>query len=1292
MPVDLADLEWLLGLDKPSKKQRKQEVTMKLPPPAPVNSRPVPKESTPSNYDRGDPRSPITWAEEVLLKSLPRGLAKGVTGIIDILDDPILGLPGKVVANPAWAAQDLAELMKDPKSANKTMQFPVTTASQAALDPVLGPEEEWADKSLRLTKRGAQLAGELAIPVGPIAKGKAVAHAAETLAGAATGVASGEIAAQTLGEDARPLGELVGTVPGVAGAAVATSRITRKSPKLETNAEKAAKELFPEATITSGYRGPSHPLSKKNPTSYHATTEKAVDMLPVKGMTFAEAKQRFRNAGYNVLPDSRNEVGKGRSRYATGDHWHFVIEPANGHIAPDGIPGNQSVRPMAPEEIARIMDDPEAAGLAPDESVASGSLRVGDEVADDAGEISDAAHMRMLEDNYWMARTLNDHARMGNPAVFRNYDTLKQTMEDQLNAIRAAIREGVPEGELAWMRDTAKVLENTLIRLGEGPSIPRTSAADKVVGQGEIRQPDNDPVKADLWSFLKRLFKDERGAVGYGDEPPYGGGRQPPEPPETPVDPKYAGSINLNRMAINDDAKEYLRAMAKDFDVSIQTHDETKTAASQLIDQHGIDGILKMEQMRPEDVPAYNNAVRAINASAISRFTKLAKDSTDPEKLTPLLELQLEDARLLALAAADKADGVSGLAGRILEAQKIVVGNDATTKGINKLIREMANNNLDTLDIAKLVAAHPEKAADILRDSLKPKAEDFLMSLWYNWKLSGLTTQAANTLGTATHILAEEVAGALTQPPGMTAARAYGLYAGLKQAVTRSILHEGKKRSPVGVAFKLGTPLDLKSRVEMGRIWVGPGIKGKLGVLEVPTRTLAAVDEFWRNVATSAQLYGDAWMTAAKEGLTGEDFANRVIELTDNPTREMTDRAIEWGKRARFADKPSGLTQALANARHVKDKTNKGERALSVLVRSILPFTWTLDRLTATAVRYSPLGMAERVTREGIAKGGADRRKAIARMIMGTTLVAGVWMAAVEDGTFTGQGPGDYRKRYEKEAAGWRQHAIKIGEHYYSVRTLQPFSTILATTATAVEQWYEDGNDKSFMDKIVRVGKRSIGALLSGAWTDSLTNFYKTTDPGSNSAFANWVGSFFDPTPNIVRQFNQAYIDPAERDTTGSGSFTDRVGGRIASGIPGLSKTLPQKHDVYGRPKTREGALGPDVASPLKVTSADQKKIIQELQRLSGNRKSALVGPPQRKIGDRYLHAKEYQKYQALSGTFFMQGMKDALFETDYATASDAEKREIVKKVLSNARKDAREFLGISAVDKQTMDWLKGLK
>lgn len=84
------------------------------------------------------------------------------------------------------------------------------------------------------------------------------------------------------------------------------------------------KALFPKANVTSTYRPSDHPLSKANPRSWHTKSHAAVDVAPIKGMTFEQYVKGVEDAGYTVL-EAKNEVGSGRSAHATGDHWHIVL-------------------------------------------------------------------------------------------------------------------------------------------------------------------------------------------------------------------------------------------------------------------------------------------------------------------------------------------------------------------------------------------------------------------------------------------------------------------------------------------------------------------------------------------------------------------------------------------------------------------------------------------------------------------------------------------------------------------------------------------------------------------------------------------------------------------------------------------------------------------------------------------------------------------------------------------------------------------------------------------------------
>lgn len=90
------------------------------------------------------------------------------------------------------------------------------------------------------------------------------------------------------------------------------------------NGVAAVQAVYPNARVTSGYRAADHPLSKANPRSWHTNSHAAVDVAPIRGMSFDDYVQGYRDAGYTII-EAKDEVGAGRSRHATGDHWHVVL-------------------------------------------------------------------------------------------------------------------------------------------------------------------------------------------------------------------------------------------------------------------------------------------------------------------------------------------------------------------------------------------------------------------------------------------------------------------------------------------------------------------------------------------------------------------------------------------------------------------------------------------------------------------------------------------------------------------------------------------------------------------------------------------------------------------------------------------------------------------------------------------------------------------------------------------------------------------------------------------------------
>lgn len=113
------------------------------------------------------------------------------------------------------------------------------------------------------------------------------------------------------------------------------------------------RKVFPGIASNSTYRPPNHPLSQKNPTSYHTTTHGAIDVSPIPGVSFEAYLQAYKNQGYHII-EARDEV-KNPSKNATGPHWHVVLGLPNTEDAP--APGPDDFNFDRDYEIIEAKDD-----------------------------------------------------------------------------------------------------------------------------------------------------------------------------------------------------------------------------------------------------------------------------------------------------------------------------------------------------------------------------------------------------------------------------------------------------------------------------------------------------------------------------------------------------------------------------------------------------------------------------------------------------------------------------------------------------------------------------------------------------------------------------------------------------------------------------------------------------------------------------------------------------------------------------------------------------------------------
>lgn len=746
-----------------------------------------------------------------------------------------------------------------------------------------------------------------------------------------------------------------------------------------------------------------------------------------------------------------------------------------------------------------------------------------------------------------------------------------------------------------------------------------------------------------------------------------------------------AGNINLENLSSTKDISRLLEETSKGIDKTTVTHEEIKNLADDLglTPSRLIKGSLHL-------TPEKALAARQVLVRSAERVLDLSKKVITNGSFAD--EANLAQALATHAAVQERVSAMTAEAGRVLNSFKIAAARSSEAGDLIKFMAERTGNDLfkkpeNVKQIAKMLtenADNPKAVNRIAKDVFKPKAEDYIFSVWYNMLLSAPPTHTANFVGTMLNFgmdLVEHAGASLIGQVKRLNPEAERVMA--REVLARiygatKALVDGDTWKNTGKSFmtgETGNVPNAKSGESFHLV-----MPGALKVLETPTRSLAAADEWWRNVIQLSNLYGLAVRKAGKEGLTGQSMWSRVNELVENPTSEMYEATADYSKVLQFLDKPSPLAEMIMKGHIRSPKDTIPTRIVRSGIRVVLPFIRTPDALIRTAVRRAgPLGLIEREFGKGWEKKGAARDVVISRMALGSGLAAYIAMKTM-DGEITGSGPSDPKKKQEWLATH-QENSIKIGDTWYSYAGLEPISINFAAVSSLTEKYMnEEESDESFAEKSAEA-VYNVGTVLNdNAYTSTIGDFFQMTsgsDDQRKAAFSNFMAGIASSvtTPAIVRKYTQTYDDTAKRDTRGDGSLGDRVEGRIKSGWPGESNELPQRHDVYGRPMEREGYTGPDALSRSETKKEETDPTIKELQRLGEVSSKPVVGAPGTRIGDRKLTAEEFQEYQRLSGTWIVEDVKQEMSDPSWNDLTDDEKIEIIKDIVKSARKDARDEL-----------------
>lgn len=595
-------------------------------------------------------------------------------------------------------------------------------------------------------------------------------------------------------------------------------------------------------------------------------------------------------------------------------------------------------------------------------------------------------------------------------------------------------------------------------------------------------------------------------------------------------------------------------------------------------------------------------------------------------------------------------------------------------------------------------------AAAMVRQSLKPYWWQYILSFRHAAMLSGLGTHAKNAVDNANMILRELEETALAMPlnqlrklirvsgkeveQGVTAPELMGRSYGLMRA-----LLDGQTYMKAAQAFKAGHgSSQISSKVEMQ--------DARIPILSGVSDALYAADIFFRSFHDNANLHALGVRQASSEGFSGTRALEEGSAKAANPDAELLNAVKQKTNEALLVDSPSGLSSWVEPGKSIRPNMSGGEQVKAFVMNLMFPFFRVTDRLLFQAIRRSPLSILDKNTRADFMAGGARRDIAIARTAYGSALMYYYWQMAGEDGTNTGEGPKDYKKRLALEAGGWKPNAVKEGDSYFdatavnmSMNPLDTQNAIAANVASIREAWERGADADDVAVQIGAAAKALLSIISSQSYAENLAQYIAPQTARSESevdtAWANFAGGLASSfVPAAVRQVNQQLVDPYKRDTRGDKSFTDRVAGRVKSGIPGLSDDLPQKYDVYGDPSMQNrSTFGMDNYSNIK-----QDQVSQEVQKVEREFKSPVVSPAPASFkyeGETIkLDAAQQQEWQRLKGWYFRDFMSQTVTDPKWKNYTLEQKRDIIKKASTAANKWAKRDM----IPQLGLDELEGVE
>jgi len=747
--------------------------------------------------------------------------------------------------------------------------------------------------------------------------------------------------------------------------------------------------------------------------------------------------------------------------------------------------------------------------------------------------------------------------------------------------------------------------------------------------------------------------------------------------------PEKAININFNRIESADDVKKVLAKTAKVYEAEIQTARRGKVSNTQTQRLAGLLNLSPEQLLTRRKGQAFNAeeavAARKLLISSGETLLDMSKKIATGEA-TDIDKFQFQKMFATHYAIQAQVSGMTAEAGRALQSFKIMArSTEGKLKQMKALMEQMKKGPATPEELAEMVSKldTAEGLNKFVKEANKATAFDMVIEAWINGLLCGPQTHAVNSLSNSLvalwqmpeRLLASGISKTLPGNQEVFAGEAlnqmYGLIEGFKdgmRAFSKTMI--------------TGEPSDTLSKLEMRKFRAITGAnvgfdEGGIAATAVdllgegvrmPGRLLMAEDEFFKGIGYRMELRARAFRQAKAEGLQGEDMAKRMQDIINEP--------------------PDDIQLAAVNAMHyqtfTKDLGKAGKAFQKILneipvLRFIVPFVRTPMNIIKFAGERTPLAFISKSIRADIAAGGARRDLALARVSLGSMVMVSTATLAAE-GLVTGGGPSDPAMRQIKMNTGWQPYSIKIGNKYYSYSRLEPLGVLLGISADITEitgQLTRDDAEKLASYSVMAFSKN----VTSKTWLRGVSELFNVMEDPDRYG-KRYVERFIGSTIPAGLAQAERVIDPDLRAVYG-------IMDELKSRIPGFSKGLFPRRNIWGEPIVLQGGLGPDIVSPIYTSTEKDSPIDKELLRLDVPIK--MPRKTQSIHGEAIeLEPKEYDRLLVEMNTIKLpqteKNLKDSLDhlvtnDLTYKNLNDDRKEMMIRAYITQAREMAKHAL-----------------